>query len=102
MNGPTDPYLTPEDREWQNRVLAEEAKKREAKLTDAGAERILTFLRQTEEVALLSDLALADWVIERVWGHLNLGSLEDVHLNELINRFERAKGIEREDEDAHE
>ncbi len=67
-------------------------------ITRTHADRILAFLDRTQEIENLSDAALSDLVIEKVWGQLNLGSEEDMLLNEMINRFDAAKGIERDDE----
>jgi hypothetical protein len=57
------------------------------------ADRILKMLALTDRVAKLSDAALSTAVIEKVWGPLNLGGEQDALLDEMIRRFDEAKGI---------
>lgn len=63
------------------------------------ADRILKMLALTDRVAKLSDASLSTLVIEKVWGTLNLGSEQDALLDEMIRRFDAAKGIVRDEEE---
>lgn len=56
------------------------------------------FMALTDRFEAMSDVELAEVVIEKVWGQLVLGSEEDAALDELIKRFEAAKGIKRDDD----
>lgn len=47
-------------------------------------------------VEKLSDRELSELVIEKVWGKLTFGSPEDWLLDQLVTRFEKAHGIERD------
>lgn len=53
-----------------------------------------------EKVEALTDRELSDLVIDKIWGELIVWcSHEDFLLDELIIRFDKAKGIVRDEED---
>lgn len=60
-------------------------------------EVMLSMIESGDKVAMLTDKELSDQVIERVWGSLAWNSQEDWLLDELIRRFDIAKGINRDD-----
>lgn len=64
-------------------------------ISSVAADRILKMLALTDRVAKFSDATLSTAVIEKVWGTLNLGSEQDALLDEMIRRFDAAKGIVR-------
>lgn len=60
---------------------------------------VARFLEVTEKARAMTDRELAAQVIDLVWGKcVNLGSWEEVILDEMITRFEKQSGIERDDE----
>lgn len=60
---------------------------------------IVRFLEITEKARALPDRELAAQVIDLVWGKcVNLGSWEEVILDEMITRFEKQAEIERDEE----
>ncbi len=64
-------------------------------ITEDGVARLLAFLKLTEQIEKLSNVALAEAVMNKVWGQLPMGSERDALLNEMISRFERLSGIQR-------
>lgn len=67
------------------------------KFSEQDVLKIIEALKRFELKEKLSDEELVEKVIEEVWGKLVLGSEEDGLLDELITRFERKSGIERDE-----
>lgn len=67
--------------------------------SEALCEALLKWLKVTEKVSKLSDTELSIAVVDKIWGRITkLGTEEEALLNELINRFEKHAGIERDEE----
>lgn len=62
------------------------------------ASRVLVVMNRIETISKLSDLELSDRIVNEVWGRMYLGSVEETLLNELVTRFEKLTGIERNEE----
>lgn len=65
---------------------------------DQLAENAMFLLSEREKVEALSDRELSDLVIKKIWGQkVGWCSAEDWILDEFIQRFDKAKGIVREE-----
>lgn len=56
------------------------------------------FLADSDKDRAMSDRELVAAVIEKVWAKQNLGSEEDWLIDQLVTRYEKLVGIERDEE----
>ena len=79
----TTPILTPEQKAARDEALVR---------------GLVKMMVASDSVKALTDRELTTEVIDKVWGNLPLGSREEWVLDELVARFEKRCGIERDAE----
>lgn len=65
---------------------------------DGFVDALISFMKMRDRMEAMSDVALIEAVVEQVWGKMAWSSEEENLLDELISRFEKRCGIQRDDE----
>ena len=68
------------------------------KWTDEQLNRLIKAIRIFDQIEKMTDLELSEAVLHKVWAPMNLGSEGEMLVSQLLNRFEKKAGIERDDE----